>query len=110
MRYQYKPTMINANPLYREHFKNRGVRFITQHRTPDLSYPTPRELAQLETIGHVWKVGDRFYKLAYKHYGDSELWWIIAFFNRTPTESHVKLGAMIEIPFPLEKIIDFIGY
>ena len=59
----------------------------------------------LEMVGYIWKVGDRFHKLAEQHYGDPTLWWIIAWFNRTPTEHHLRLGDNLQIPLPLERII-----
>ena len=40
----------------------------------------------------MWKLGDRFYKLADQYYGDPTLWWIIAWYNRMPTESHAEGG------------------
>ena len=67
------------------------------------------EVASLNTLGHVWGMGDRFYKLAFEHYGDSEKWWVIAWFNQTPTEFHVARGDIILIPFPLERVLKYLG-
>jgi nucleoid-associated protein YgaU len=60
---------------------------------------------KIETISHVWKVGDKMQKLASKHYGNSALWWVIAHFNRKPTDAHVELGATVYIPIPLGTVI-----
>lgn len=63
------------------------------------------EYGELEP--HLWKVGSRFYKLAYEHYGDATLWWIIAFYNKKPTDSHVKIGEVIYVPrdpYPIQRI------
>ena len=68
----------------------------------------PEEISQLERIGHLWTVGDKYYKLAYEHYGDSRYWWVIAWFNRMPTEGQVKLGDIVVIPLPLSKILDYL--
>ena len=58
-------------------------------------------IARVEQVSHVWSVGDRFYKLAHKYYGDSKMWWVIARFNSKPTEAHLNLGDVIAIPVPL---------
>jgi nucleoid-associated protein YgaU len=47
--------------------------------------------------------------LAHKHYGDANLWWIIAWYNKKPTEAHVKMGDIITIPLPLDKVIRYLG-
>tara|TARA_R100000152_G_C6716149_1_gene142867 strand:+ start:290 stop:604 length:315 start_codon:yes stop_codon:yes gene_type:complete len=59
----------------------------------------------ITTIKHTWKVGDKMQKLASKHYGSSTLWWVIAWFNRSPTDSHIDIGATVYIPTPLGKVI-----
>jgi len=33
------------------------------------------------------------------------LWWVIAWFNKTPTEFHLKPGVALAIPKPLETIL-----
>jgi hypothetical protein len=37
------------------------------------------------------------------------MWWVIAWFNRMPTESHVELGEIVVVPLPLAKILDYLG-
>ncbi len=107
-RYRRKVPVVNDSDLYRKTLKDRGVKEITQYRTPNLRHPTVKERASLDRISHVWKTGDRFYKLAHKYYDDPKLWWVIAWFNQTPTESHVSLGQVIRIPMPLEKVLSLL--
>jgi nucleoid-associated protein YgaU len=94
-------TIRNRAEMYEETFRKRGVKFIDQYPTPKMREITPEMAAQVEQVSHIWSVGDRFYKLAHKYYGDSSWWWVIARFNARPTESHVELGDMIIIPLPL---------
>ena len=75
---------------------------MEQYDTPWLTYPTADEILTLTPIPHIWSMGDRFYKLASRYYQDPRLWWIIAWYNRTPTEAHVKTGWIIDVPLPLE--------
>ena len=110
MRNDNKLIFPNTNELYDKHFKDRGVNFISQYGTPRLRYPTPEQISNLILIGHNWTVGDRFFKLAHKHYGEAELWWVIAWFNETPTEAHLEIGDFLYIPTPLDRILDYYGY
>ena len=106
-RYSNRKVTRNNNELYKEFFEDRGVNFIRQFRSPELKYPTASEISSLEKVGHIWGVGDRYYKLAHKYYGSSTYWWVIAWFNKTPTEGSLKLGDTISIPLPLERILEF---
>ncbi len=110
MRYDNKIVFTNTNELYEQHFKNRGVRHVSQYNTPRLRYPTAEQMAKLDLVGHNWTTGDRFFKLAHKYYRESELWWVIAWFNQAPTEAHLHVGDLIYIPTPLERILEFYGY
>jgi len=107
-RYDSREIALNNNKYYRELMKNRDVPYITQFRTARLKHPSVREINNLELIGHIWTVGDRFYKLAHEFYGDPELWWVIAWFNRTPTEGHIKQGDLIHIPLPLDRLLGYL--
>jgi len=98
----------NKNRLYREMFRERGVKHIMQFMTPNLKHPTVEQIRTLDRRGHIWVRGDRFYKLAHKYYGKPEYWWVIAWFNQTPTEAHVEIGDVIKIPLPLHKVFDML--
>ena len=104
-RYDNARPFINNNERYRVFFKERGVNYIRQLRTGVLTHPTPAQRARLQKITHVWKVGDRLYKLAAEHYGDPALWWIIAWYNMKPTEAHFKTGDILRIPLPLTQVM-----
>lgn len=101
-----RATARNQEEQYKETFRKRGVKYIDQYPTAILNHPTPQQIAlNVQMIGHTWKVGDRYSKLAHQFYGDAELWWVIAWFNQLPTDSHVSLGQTIHIPMPLHKIL-----
>ena len=71
--------------------------------------PTKEQVKKLTIVQHVWSVGDRYSKLAAKHYGDPKLWWVIAKYNMKPTDAHVSLGDNVYIPLPLSEIIKIYG-
>ena len=106
-RYVDKKVLQNDEEIYEEALEERGVPHIRHYGTANLRHPTPEERAKLERVGHVWSVGDRFYKLAHKYYGDSRYWWVIAWYNKKPTESHLSTGDVIKVPLPLYKVLGF---
>ena len=107
-RFTNRLLVINNDELYDEFMAERDVKFFRQYETPNFVYPTASEIRELKTIKHVWKKGDRFFKLAHEHYGDSEFWWIIAWYNKMPTESHAKIGTVVFIPKPLPKVLKYL--
>jgi len=103
-RYDNRTTAINNLPMYRSLLKKRGVKFIRQFKTPSMHFPTDKEMGKIREVDHTWKAGDRFFKLADKFYSDPTLWWIVAWYNQSPTESHLFTGQVIQIPLPLDVI------
>ena len=90
--------------------EQRGVKKIQQYSTPKMKYPSPQAIADnIERVPHVWKSRDMYWKLAAEYYGDSQLWWVIAWFNQKPTEVQCKNGDLIMIPFPLERLYRYFG-
>ena len=82
-RFFTKELIINENEQYDNLLEGRGVRKI-QH------YPTPTRVPyekllfdSIATYNHVWRWGDRYYKLSVNFYGDPQYWWVIASFNNT---------------------------
>ena len=97
-RYRNVRTAVNSLDEYKETLDSRGVKKIKQYRTQVLkNYDDSR----IDYIERVWLDGDTFWKLAREAYGDQNLWYIIARFNNTPTEAHVKIGDIIKIPLDL---------
>ena len=108
-RYSSKAVFRNSLEEYEGILEERGVKHVDQFLTPTLRHPTQENINDLTRVGHTWKVGDRYYKLAHEHYGDANLWWVIAWYNKKPTEAHVKMGETIVIPLPLGKILRYLG-
>ncbi len=104
-RYDNRMTAINNAPRYRSLLKRRGVRFVRQYKTAETHFPTDQEMSQIKEVDYIWAIGDRFFKLAHTYYGDAAMWWIIAWYNQTPTESHVSTGQVIQIPLPLDAVL-----
>jgi len=108
-RYFKRSTFINDNPEYRKEFfqNNRGVNQIEQYDTPVFSYPSSEEMQGSLSIEPVrWDAATKLYNLADEYYGDVNLWWVIAWFNRKPTDGHYKIGDIVYVPMPAEAAID----
>tara|TARA_R100000152_G_C6773097_1_gene200287 strand:- start:1429 stop:1791 length:363 start_codon:yes stop_codon:yes gene_type:complete len=107
-RYDSSDVVKNNHKMYKKYLEEtRGLsRGIAQLKTQSFRYPTVREISTLSLTTHIWKVGDRYSKLAHEHYADVEMWWVIAMFNRSPTEAFLKKGDLIYIPKPLERVIE----
>ncbi len=110
-RYQETPVIVNNVDSYKEIFDKRDVVQIVQRKTSQLRFPTAKEIGTLTIAEETWGVGQRLSKLAYKYYsGRSNLWWVIAFYNKKPTESHFKQGDTVKIPMPLGRVLQYMGY
>ena len=104
-RYNNRRIGVNNMPQYEQVLKDRNVPFIRQYTTGELHHPSVLEITDLSVVTRVWKMGDRYFKLAYEYYGDSKLWWVIAWYNQKPSEADVKNGDTIFIPLPLDKVL-----
>ena len=109
MRYKKRLLAANKNELYSEHFKDRGVDRIDQYATPVLNHATPAQIKKLNIVHHAWTYGDKYYKLAHQHYNDSELWWIIAWYNGAPTEADLLPGDQLYIPVDASQALKLLG-
>ena len=108
MRYDKRQIFQNAREEFRDLMNKRDLNFFLQYDTPQLGYPTPEELGRLDIKYEVWKRGDRLWKYAFDNYGDSELGFVIGWYNQKPTDFHFKLGDVVEIPLPLNLILQFL--
>ena len=108
-RYEDKEILVNQEDTYSEVLESRGVTKIRQYGSPNMTHPTREEIRHLQRVGHVWKVGDRFYKLAHRYYGDAKYWWVIAWWNSYPTEATVRKGTVLYVPINLEDALNILG-
>lgn len=108
-RYNSRQKFKNRLEQFRELFDKRDVNFITQYTTPTFGHINSFNINKIQFFSHTWKVNDKLYKLASEHYNDPTLWWIIAWFNKKPTESHFKIGDQVYIPKPLDEVVKIIG-
>ena len=104
-RYDNRTIFTNTSEEYEEWLEGREVNSIEQYGTPFMIQPTPQIRATINSTFVIWKRGTSFQKLAAEHYGDPTYWWVIAWYNFTPTEAHVKYGSSVEIPLSVEQAL-----
>jgi hypothetical protein len=106
-RNQSRPYFDNVDPLYEQYFIDRNIPYIRMFTTPVLKYPTASEISEMVVETTIWAVGSSYQKLADQYYGDSELWWVIGWFNKKPAEFMMKVGDIVRIPLPIDKILGY---
>jgi|TARA_Y100000296_G_scaffold1924_1_gene2128 hypothetical protein len=108
-RYNKYRILNNSSKYYAPLRESRGIKNIRHYETPQLNNPTVAQRSRLMTTSHIWKYGDRYYKLANKYYGDVRLWWVIAWYNSAPTEANLITGDVIAIPINIEETLKVLG-
>ncbi len=109
-RYSTRYKLLNKSEMYNNVFLKKGVKYLNHYSTAKFDFPSAEDMNKIRTFSHIWSVGDRYYKLSEKFYGNPNDWWVIALFNNKPTESDIILGEEILIPLPLETVIQYIKY
>lgn len=104
IRYEDRIILINEDQQYEHLFRERRKNFIRHYKTANLRSIGENDEFDLQEAEVVWTSGQKFWKLAQQYYGDPGLWWIIAWYNLSPTEHHVDNGAIVSIPFPIQRV------
>ena len=108
-RYKKLDVFVNKEQSTEIARRMRNLQKIVHYGTSVLYHPDVFDRSSLNTDTHIWKYGDRFYKLAFTYYNDPKLWWIIAWYNGYPTEASIKIGDVLDIPLSLEEIVQTLG-
>ena len=108
-RYKGYNRFSNNSDYYSFLRKKRNLRIVNHFETPMLAHPTVAQRASILSDTHIWKLGDRLYKLADQYYGDPSFWWVIAWYNAVPTEAHLKTGDLLAIPVNLNSVLELLG-
>ena len=104
-RYRKTKRFSNSGEYYEYLRRKRNIKRVIHYETPVLKNPSIAERAAIVSNTHVWKYGDRYYKLAHQYYGNPSYWWVIAWYNGAPTEAHLATGDLIEIPVDIESVM-----
>jgi hypothetical protein len=108
-RYKKYKKFKNNSDYYSFLREKRKIRIANHYETPILKHPSVAERTSIICDSHIWKLGDRFYKLAHQYYGDPSFWWVIAWYNSIPTEVDLKTGDLLMIPINLNSALEVLG-
>jgi len=104
-RYSNKRIVKKTNRNTEKLLKSRDLKAINIVEALSVKPLTDRERSKYQVRTVIWKTSTKMYKLAHYFYGDSRLWWAIAWFNQRPTDAHYVPGDVVYVPFPIENII-----
>lgn len=107
-RYGLRKQRENTNALYSSKLEDRGIKKLTHYTAPKFSVLTDEVIGTIDVQFVYWSISTRFYKLAAEYYGDPTLWWVIAYFNKKPTDFHAKIGELIYVPTQWEVVYNAI--
>jgi hypothetical protein len=109
-RYRNRVVMSNTSLdyLFSDILRRRGVKTMQQYGTANIPFLTVDQILQLNVATVIWTVGSKYFKLADEFYGEPEYWWVIAWYNQKPLEADISPGDVIEVPAPLELVLQFL--
>lgn len=97
----FKGSRYENVPIY-QHFNGDGYKKKYPNKDILITTLRKRDLAKFSTneaFTHVFQRGDRLDLLAYRYYGDAQLWWVIMDANpRYMTPWDIPIGANLTIP------------
>ncbi len=108
-RYNGNKRFKNTHKYYEYLRRKRKLKAVNHYATPILRNPTVKDRMNIISDTHIWTLGDRYYKLANKYYGDPNFWWVIAWYNAMPIEADILTGELIEIPVNLSSILGILN-
>jgi len=108
-RYEGRTSARNSEEAYADLLNDKELKHIDQYLTPTIASVEVEGSLSLTRIQHVWKAGDRLWKLSSEYYDDPTYWWLIAWYNQKPTESHFAIGDIVIIPTPFERALALYG-
>ena len=96
--------IFNDDEVYDFLFDPRGIPQVEQYATKTFSKNIKK--IKIRAYNHVWKQGDKLYKLAAKQYGNFRFWWVIAIVNKISSEADLNYGDIIRIPINHVQIVE----
>ena len=87
-------------------FENRDMKIIYMAAMNEMNAMTDADRSAIDTKRYTWRTSDRYWQVAKRFYGDTRLWFVIAYYNKAPTEFHLSNGQDILIPTNPRIILD----
>lgn len=105
-RNDYRNIVINDSFLRESiHDRRHAEKIKILTKIPSNSITEEDKLNGIYEKMETFEISTKMYKLSNKYYGSPDYWWLIAWYNKKPTDSHFKVGDPVYIPLPFEKMI-----
>jgi hypothetical protein len=98
-RYAKSQTVAGTSRNPRAHYATWSDPIASNPLGPDI-------LDGVQCVIHILSLGERLDTLAFKYYGDSDYWWVIALANRIMDPFSLVPGQQLRIPSDVKSILD----
>jgi len=105
----YPMAMSSLDSRYDYLFENRDVRVVYTIAMKQMNEMTDADRASISTRRYTWRTSDRYWQVAERFYGDPRMWFVIAYYNKAPTEFHLSNGQDILVPSNPRIILEKLG-
>ena len=101
--------ITRSDERYEYLFENRDPKIIYKIAMREMNALSNEERKAINTREYTWRANDQYWKVAKRFYGDSRLWFIIAYYNKAPTDFHLQKGQNILVPMAPQVVLDKLG-
>jgi|TARA_R110002074_G_scaffold386006_1_gene567556 hypothetical protein len=109
IRYNKRSVLNSRKPIDERSVRKRNTNSLTYFSLDSLRHPTQEDYDRIGSRAVIWDETTRLSKLASKHLGNFEYWWVIAWWNKKPTDAHYKVGDVVYIPNNLTMALEALG-
>ena len=86
----------------------RGKKAIVKRDSKTLPRRTKEIRNLVSELKYMVRANDDWYKIAHKFYGNQNLWYLLAWYNKKPTDTMLQTGDMLLIPSSAAVIENFL--
>lgn len=109
IRYNKRSILSNTRPIDRKRVTRRNTNSLTYFSADSLKHPTQEDYNRIGSKPVIWNETTRLSSLAQQYLGNFEYWWVIAWWNKKPTDAHFKAGDVVYIPNNLTMALEALG-
>jgi hypothetical protein len=108
-RYTNTRKIINNTDLYKQVFRDKKIKNITQYSTYNFGNLQNIDEYNLETVFHEVQPFEKLYMISQKYYGSPEYGWLICYTNKISNEMLIQDGQGLLIYLPLISVLELVN-
>jgi hypothetical protein len=109
IRYNKRSVLNDTRPINRKRIVERNSNSVTYYSADSLKHPTQEDYNRVGSRPVIWDHTTRLTKLSNQYFGSFEYWWVIAWWNKKPTDAHFNIGDVVYIPNNLTLALEALG-